>query len=533
MLKKIKAQNEHHIRKASAVHIDIIEDLPSLARLEDNWNAVYDADDEAQVFLSWKFLSGFLSDTPGSWFILAAKADEAADTPYVAFFPLRLKTTIRNSDVFHEIRMAGSGDYTGMVCRRDAENKVIPAFVRYIRQMNWARFNLDNLRMSERRVRLLLACFQKADFRSTAIDMVSKIDGIDLSLCPYVTLPNDWDGYLESLSANTRQKIRRLLKQVDARGEYRITVATPETFAADLTNLLRFWEARWRSRKGDRMDGLVRSNNLMLTRSFQSGLLFLPTFWHGDRAVAALATLVDPRKRTFSFYMTGRDETFDGPPSGVILHAFSIRHAIANGFTEYDFLRGNEPYKYSFGCAERRLRPTILETRNGRNLGGRIDPRSIPDVLQQATELHRKGQSADAEAGYRHILEIQPKHADALHRLGQLLAAKGDFAAARRMFRTLTTVRPDAAKAWQCLGQVCESLGEHEEALRQHLEFMRLQPGQADGFVAVARCLVKLGRMEEINAAVLAAIQPVSAAAGNWRNGRGAPDRATAGQHSI
>jgi hypothetical protein len=62
---------------------------------------------------------------------------------------------------------------------------------------------------------------------------------------------------------------------------------------------------------------------------------------------------------------------------------------------------------------------------------------------------------------------------------------------------------------------------------------MRLQPGQADGFVAVARCLVKLGRMEEINAAVLAAIQPVSAAAGNWRNGRGAPDRATAGQHSI
>ena len=76
------------------MHIDIIETLPSLAKLEDNWNAVYDADDEAQIFLSWKFLSGFLSYTPGSWFILAAKADEAADTPYVAFFPLRLQTTI-------------------------------------------------------------------------------------------------------------------------------------------------------------------------------------------------------------------------------------------------------------------------------------------------------------------------------------------------------------------------------------------------------------------------------------------------------
>ena len=39
------------------MHIDIIETLPSLAKLEDNWNAVYDADDEAQIFLSWKFLN--------------------------------------------------------------------------------------------------------------------------------------------------------------------------------------------------------------------------------------------------------------------------------------------------------------------------------------------------------------------------------------------------------------------------------------------------------------------------------------------
>ena len=126
------------------------------------------------------------------------------------------------------------------------------------------------------------------------------------------------------------------------------------------------------------MDSLIRSNGTMLTRSFQSGLVYLPTFWHGDRPVAALATLVEPRKRTFSFYMTGRDETFEGPPAGVILHAYSIRHAIAHGFVEYDFLRGNEPYKYSFGCKERKIHSIVLETRSGRNLGGRIDPQVHP-----------------------------------------------------------------------------------------------------------------------------------------------------------
>jgi tetratricopeptide (TPR) repeat protein len=522
--------------KASAVHIDIIENLPSLAKLENDWNAVYDADAEAQIFLSWKWLYGWLSCIEGPWFILAAKAADAADLPYVGFLPLRLQTRIESSDVVSDVRMAGnfSADYTGIICTPETENKVIPAFARCVRQMNWARFNLENVRMSERRLRLLLACFPKSSFRSTEVDRVSKVDGTDNSLCPYVTLPKDWNGYLDLLSPNTRQKIRRLLKQVDAQGEYRVTASTPETFPQDLETLLQFWKAKWRARKGDRIDSLVRSNGAMLTRSFQSGLVYLPTFWHGDRPVAALATLVDPRKRTFSFYMTGRDETFDGPPAGVILHAFSIRHAIESGFSEYDFLRGNEPYKYSYGCAERKIHCTVLETKSGRNLGGRIDPRSIPDVLKQATELHRKGAAADAELGYRRILEIQPKHADALHRLGQLLAAKGNLAAAKRLFRTLTAVRPDAAKAWQCLGQTCESLGQHQEALRHYLEFMRLQPNLPDGFVAVARCMVKLGRMAEVNAALLAALEPASGpSVRKWRDWHGEPDQRAAREHSI
>ena len=237
----------------------------------------------------------------------------------------------------------------------------------------------------------------------------------------------------------------------------------------------------------------------------------------------------------FWFYMTGRDETFDGPPPGVILHAHSIRYAIANGFTEYDFLRGNESYKYSFGVEERRIRPSVAIDQEWMEHRRQDRSPNHPGGLKEATQLHQARKLAQAERGYRQILKVEPDNADAIHRLGQLLAAKGDFTAAKRVFRTLTTVRPDAAKAWQCLGQVCERLGQHEEALRQHLECMRLQPGQADGFVAVARCMVKLGRMEEINTALLAAIEPASAP--SVRNvacdSRRAPDRPTAGEHSV
>src|SRR5262249_47839980 len=186
------------------------------------------------------------------------------------------------------------------------DHLAIPAFARHLKQMNWGRLNLENIRISEARHRLLLAHFPKAKFQIEEISRRNKVDGIDNGLCPFAPLAADWETYLSGLSANTRQKIRRLLKLIDAPDEYRITEATSETIERELETLLGFWEIKWRPRKGDLVDSLVRSNRRMLTTSFKAGLLFLPTLWHGDRPVAALATLVDQRKRVFLFYMTGR-----------------------------------------------------------------------------------------------------------------------------------------------------------------------------------------------------------------------------------
>jgi len=70
--------------------------------------------------------------------------------------------------------------------------------------------------------------------------------------------------------------------------------------------------------------------------------------------------------------------------------------------------------------------------------------------------------------------------------------------------------------------------------LRHHLEFVRRQPDQQDGFVAVARCMARLGRMAEVNAALLAAIEPASASSvRKWRDWGPTPDRQAAGEHSA
>ena len=491
------------------MRIDVIDTMPALVRLEQNWNAVYDGDPDARLFLSWEWLSGWIEQIEGPWFILAAKASYEDHAPYVAFLPLRIQTKVENGRIHNELNMAGNfaADYTGLLCLPDSENRAIAAFSRCIKHMNWARLNLENVHVSDGRMKLLLAHFSKTDFETDEVSRVGRIDNIDNNICPFAVLPSTWDAYLETLTANSRQKIRRLLRMVDETGEYHVSHSTLETIDRDLNTLLEFWKVRWTPRKGEFAESIAESNRMMLARSFRAGSLFLPTLWKGDRPLASLATLVDHRKKAFLFYMTGRDEAFEGPPPGLLLHAYSIRHAIDNQIVEYDFLRGNEAYKYSFGAAERRIRCVVVKTRSGLNLGSVIDRRTIPDVLREATELHRAGKLLEAERGYRQVLRVSRKNADAIHRLGQLCAARGDNAGAKQLFLTLTSLRPDAYKSWLYLAQACAGLGQYIEATRHYCEAIRLKPDMVEAFNGLASILVKLDCVDELNDALISVIK--------------------------
>jgi tetratricopeptide (TPR) repeat protein len=184
------------------------------------------------------------------------------------------------------------------------------------------------------------------------------------------------------------------------------------------------------------------------------------------------------------------------------LHAHSIRYAIANGFEEYDFSQGNEPYKYSFGVKERRIRCVAIATKNGLNLGGKLDRRTIPDALKEATELHQNRKLAEAERCYRQILDVEPRNADAIHRLGELLTTRENHIGAKRLFKMLTTIRPDLYKPWLSLAQSCEALGQYLEAADSYRAVIKLAPEVPDAFTGIGRVLLKLGRMREFDASL-------------------------------
>jgi tetratricopeptide (TPR) repeat protein len=489
--------------------IDVIDDFASFERLKPDWDDVYDADPDAQFFLSWIWMSQWIPMLSGPWFILAARPEESAR--YVAFFPLRWR--LREDDktgFYNEISMTGNfaADYTGFICKPDFEDRAVSAFARHFKRLNWRRINLDYIRTTDARMRAFLSNFADKRFETRSVSRINKRDNVNNCICPAVALPGDWDGYLSTCtSSNMRQKLRRFLRQVESDQSFRITHSEGETLERDLKILLKFWAAKWGHRKGDRLASILRSNFNMLKRCGEVGHLLLPMLWRGDQPLGGLASLVDPQKKTILFYLAGRDESFNDPPPGLVLHGHSIRYAIDRGFTTYDFLRGNETYKYSFGAKERLINCLVVSTRSERNLGDKLTRGSLAAVFTRASELHKEGKLVQAERGYRQILDTDPKHAQALYCLGQLMAVQGKHGSAKRIFATLTELRPQSEKAWMWLAQSLEARRRLPEAAKAYQAVIGINPQSASAHNKLGNLLFRQQRFEEAAAAFERAVE--------------------------
>jgi hypothetical protein len=268
-----------------------------------------------------------------------------------------------------------------------------------------------------------------------------------------------------------------------------------------IDTLLAQWRIKWEPSKGDRTDEIILLNRGMLQRSARAGKLFMPVFWDGDRPVAILATLVDECKRTLHFLITGRDESFSELPSGYLLHAFSIRHAIAHGFLIYDFLRGNEPYKYHFATREVHMHACQMRTNDGRNINDGLDPRCLEAMVEMAIGFDDKGDHADAEMAFRQILDTAPDHALVLYRLGRLLARKGDFEAAVPWLTRSAEAEPRGNNAWKWLARSHQALGGLKPALAAWNKVAELQPDDEEAGRMVSELQFTLAESSNISTA--------------------------------
>ena len=399
------------------MQVDVIIGTENWLKLRQNWEAVYAADPDAQFFMSWKWIDRRLVTGWGQWFILAVK-EGAQSKDYVAFFPLKLQTnTNERGDFWQEVIVAGApaSDFCGLICLPEFDARAIPALANAVLERRWSVLRLHCFRASRKRTRLFVKSFPSSTFEVLDYEYLQNQEGVDVNhwICPYITLPDDWDAYLQTVSSNTRQKARRFLRKIEGSDEYRVTYSDADTIERDIAILGAFWGKKWQQSKGAQTNPIQKSLEEIIMDAFHWGELILPILWHGERPICCLSFFVDKKNNSLLFFATGRDMTFNDLPPGFVLHAYCIRDAIAKGFKKYEFLRGDEQYKFSFASETHKTRNIIVSTKSRANFGGTIDPMATPVVFHQVQEFARTGKVIQAERGCRQILEVDTLHAEA------------------------------------------------------------------------------------------------------------------------
>jgi CelD/BcsL family acetyltransferase involved in cellulose biosynthesis len=323
-----------------------IDTIAEFERLRGDWSAAFAADAHASVFMSWDWLRGWFDVTPHPWTVLAARERDRG--PWLGFLPISLRGSRSALRVDHlrEVHMAGepAADYTGFVCRSDAEASVIRALAQYVaNDLPWDKLRFEEVR--DPRMAAFLACMPGNMH-------VLEHQGTP---CPGMPLPATWEELMQSLSRSTRQSLRKRMRVAEK--EFRVTRFDGRDDEAMIDALIQMAIARTR----DDPDPHTWRLHGPLRRCAAAGIGRMVMLWRGRTPAAAVASLIDARTSSNGLWVTSFDERFAELSPGRVAVAIAIRDAIEAGLRHFDFMRGEEPYKFQFGAVSAHNRTLNME----------------------------------------------------------------------------------------------------------------------------------------------------------------------------
>jgi CelD/BcsL family acetyltransferase involved in cellulose biosynthesis len=393
------------------MRIETVKTIERLFELELDWDELYKADPHAHLYLSSDFMCSVAIRAAGKFRILIAWSD---DDRCLGLLPLIVTTKWSKSErcVINVLDMLGhvfDADYTGILCDPEFEEEVCRAFATAVSQLSFARIVLNYFSGPANRLATFTRAFDSSLFDVKANEHLINDGQTNNLICPYIDLPDSFSDYLAGLSANSRQKLRRLLRQFDEGPGLRIRKSRPETYTEDVTILSKLWYLKHAEQKGHkRATRLAELFKEVVMLGLANGMVYLAILWRDGKPIAAQANYLDKARREVLFHVAGRDESIRDLSVGLILQAHCIRWAIANGFRRYDFTIGNEPYKHSLGGVDREICSAEVFTRTGVNHSNALDESCREDVLRLIRQYAAKDRVEDARTAVGQVLMAWP-----------------------------------------------------------------------------------------------------------------------------
>ncbi|MEW5985370.1 MAG: GNAT family N-acetyltransferase [Chloroflexota bacterium] len=370
------------------LHLEVAATPQAFRALAGEWDELLDSSPAANVFLTWEWLSTWwecFGRHLQPWVVVLRHGRHL-----VGLAPFILHRRARAGPFTHrELSFMGSGpaapDHLDLIASPGCEAAVAQATFAHLSasKRQWDILRLEGLAENSPFAGCLLT--QRRD----------RLTQVSHQVCPYAHLPADQESYRAGLGSNLRANIGRYGRQLEREhpGQVRYWLVEDEAQIEPAMRLL--FRLHQEVRQAHGQPGAFSDPQMVLFhrhlahRFFAKGWLriYLLTVAGQDTAITYNFRFGD----VVYFYQTGYDQAWKryGPGRQVI--SFAIRQSIEEGAREFDFLRGDESYKFQWTNQIRRdINLVVPCSRLGQLiLGGRTAARAARAHLRPP---HQAGQ---------------------------------------------------------------------------------------------------------------------------------------------
>ena len=337
------------------ITIDCVTTWPSFCALGTEWTDLLKRSRSDCVFLSHEWLSNWwkhLSDGR-ELHILTARADGRL----VGILPLALRPRQVGRMMPKVLEFLGSGivgsDYLDAIVDNAFEPQTLEAFACALSREGFM-IQFSQLREGGSFADELAARLGRTAWKASIART---------NVCPFIPLAGStWESYLSELGSSQRYNFQRRLKGLEKTGEFRLERATAADCVRSLDVLIELHHKRWGTRseasEAFQTESITAFHREFVQAAAEKGWLRLLSLWIGNKPVAALYGL--QYGSTFSFYQSGFDPEFAKKSVGLVMMGLAIKSAIEEGAAEYDFLHGDEEYKFHWTQKSKELRRVEL-----------------------------------------------------------------------------------------------------------------------------------------------------------------------------
>jgi CelD/BcsL family acetyltransferase involved in cellulose biosynthesis len=323
-----------------ALSVNVYQDVRCFQDLAEEWNDLLHRSAADTVFLTrefqrvwWRYLGA------GDLRIVTVRDDGEL----IGIAPLFSVTDSAGRRTLAIVGGVEVADYLDLIVARGCEEQVYAALLDYLagpEASDWDVLDLYNVHQDSPTLALLPAL---AEVRGWSASVAQE------DVCPIVQLPGSWEDYLKMLNKKHRHELRRKMRRAEAHDRLRWYIVGPEQdLNAEVEAFLDLMAASAPDKANfltPQMRSFFRELAHVVYDAGWLQLSFLEV--EGQRAAAYLNFIYDNRVLV---YNSGLDwQSFPHLSTGIVLAGYTIRHAIEHGRDAFDFMQGDERYKYHLG----------------------------------------------------------------------------------------------------------------------------------------------------------------------------------------